>query len=90
MYYYKLKQFANNSQTIVQNNTAKSIVIIEKSLKDILKPAQCIHTIEACFFIGVISSCYNIAFLRDNFYVWDITFHDVGQSTRKEEIMEQY
>ena len=58
--------------------------------KDILKQAQCIHTTEACFFISDISSCYNITIFWDNFYVWDITLHGIGQSRRTEEIMEQY
>ena len=35
-------------------------------------------TFRACFFIGAISSCYNITVFWDNFYVWDITLHGIG------------
>ena len=52
--------------------------------KDIIliPPAQCIHTTEACFFISDISFCYNITIFRNNFYVWDITLHGIGQSRK--------
>ena len=85
----KVEKVGCYMSSVVQYNITKHLHNCKKS-KDILKLGQCIHTIEACSFIRAISSCYNITVSRDNFYVWDITLHDVGQSTREEKIMEQY